>query len=166
MERINLGLWRVAYCTDLTSAKAKPVPLAFMLEARWEDGARWIGLLYRTELTKNELREVDTKTWPELTNVEVYMKQLFLRGCDTDAAALAASHPCYSAVQFQPLEAAIGNIEGNTPRQAAPMLYSYLLGYEDELEPAFGATVIRIPLRRPQEQGFEMDQKFVFRSAA
>src|SRR5262245_25432643 len=60
------ALWRIEYKTDLTRANSVELPVAYMLEARWSDGIRWLGMYFRKRFTEMELRYVNTETWPEM----------------------------------------------------------------------------------------------------
>ena len=53
------ALWRIEFRTDLDLATAPTIPLAYLLEARWENDFRWLGMLFRKRLTLPELDLVD-----------------------------------------------------------------------------------------------------------
>jgi hypothetical protein len=147
------ALWRIEFRTKLTRADSLVIPVAYLLDAQWKQGnMRWLGLLFRKRLTPAELDQVNTATWPELTEIEPFMKRLFedawrmvdRAAADLGAAALAARYSHYSSLLF----ARAG--EGpekliDEPVKAFSQLYSHLLGLREQLAPVVTAPVVRLP---------------------
>jgi hypothetical protein len=151
------ALWRIEFRTKLTRADSLVIPVAYLLDAQWKQGnVRWLGLLFRKRLTPAELDLVNTATWPELTEIEPFMKRLFEdawrmvdgAAADLGAAELAARYSHYSSLLF----ARAG--EGpekliDEPVKAFSQLYSHMLGLREQLVPVATAPVVRLPrLRR------------------
>jgi hypothetical protein len=55
------------FYTDMTRRGGAEIPLGLVLEVVWPAKGRWMGLVGRTEITKNEMRLVHAPSLPELT---------------------------------------------------------------------------------------------------
>lgn len=151
------GLWRIEYQTDLSRSDKHVLPLGYVLEARWSDDVRWLGMLFRRRLSPLELEHVDLETWHELKDLEPFMNGLFENawsqelGAATQAPSLGAGlvasrYPAHSSLQFNSTEAAI-ELGDEDPEDAMPKLYKCLLGLHDALTPTLVAPVLQIPRR-------------------
>ena len=107
MLKHDKALWRVEYRTELTRAAAPVVPLAYVLDAAWANGVRWLGMLFRKRLTTAELDLVALGTWPELRDLEKFMGGLFDEAWSSSSKAeiigsrtLAPKYSMHSALQF------------------------------------------------------------------
>jgi hypothetical protein len=153
------AMWRIEYRTDQTRADSAMLPLAYMLESHWEDGVRWLGMLFRKRLTALELDRVNRATWPELENLEGFMKGLF---DDAWIAAednvhdgeirlgsdlVAVKFPVQSALNFAPTAERYAFGEDESVK-AFPGLYAHLLGFRDALAPTLVSPVVHLPSRR------------------
>lgn len=155
MLKHSLGLWRIEYLTDLTKARSPVVPVGLLLEAHWENGVRWQSLLFRKRLTAIELEVVDLETWPELGNLEPYMKKMFDRAWQSDveggdtpklgSAALAASFTMHGNLQFVTDKVDVP-LDDDTDA-SFKRLYSWHLGLHDTLNPQLVAPVVQLPRR-------------------
>jgi hypothetical protein len=139
---------------------APVIPVGFMLEADWDNGARWLGLLFRRKLTVAELDLVNVETWPELKDLEAFMDRLFneswsAEGEGLGSAQLAMRYPAYSALHFatEPLTVRCGEFNR---AESFQLLYGMLLGYEERLHPVVTAAVLpfgnaKRPVTKPHE---------------
>lgn len=145
MQAATVALWRVEYRTDASRADSLVIPVGFMLDAYWQDEARWLGLSYRERLTVSELDLVNLETWPELDDIEAFADSLFDRawasGLELGSLVLAKSFPAYSALSFnaEPAELDLGTLERS---ESFSNLLNYLQGLEKDLQPAITAPVL------------------------
>jgi hypothetical protein len=151
------ALWRIEFRTKLTQADSLVIPVAYLLDAQWKEGSvRWLGLLFRKRLTPAELDEVNTATWPELTEIEPFMKRLFEEAwrmvddaaTDLGAAGLAARYSHYSSLLFARAGEGPEKIM-DEPVKAFSQLYDHMLGLREKLAPVVKAPVI--PLLRSRK---------------
>jgi hypothetical protein len=165
-------VWRIEFRTDQTRADSAMLPLAYMLESHWEDGVRWLGMLFRKRLSTLELDQVNLRTWPELQNLEGFMKGLFdeawtvaeevvrkgelVLGSDI----VAVKYPVQSALNFTlALDERYVFGEDDAVKSFTG-LYEHLLGFRDALAPRLTASVVRFPTRtssmRPERADLEI----------
>jgi hypothetical protein len=159
----NDAMWRIEFRSDLTRADALSLPLAYVLEAHWDSGDRWLGMLFRKRLTTLELEHVDIATWSEMKNLEAFMKGLFDEAWNTlqikidegeeqatlplGSAIIAAKYPVQSALHFAPTQGKV-IVGDDDPVKSFQTLYAYLLGLRDNLSSALVAPVVQLPARK------------------
>ena len=101
MQPAKSTVSRIEFRTKMTRADAEVITLGYMVESLWED-SRWMGMVFRPELTANEVREVNVETWPEMANPGEFLKNIFDWGWLADdgeaAAVLAAKYGPMSAL--------------------------------------------------------------------
>lgn len=68
---------RLSFMPDMTKVDGQSIPLGVMLEAAWDDEARWLGLIFRTQLTSGEIAGINMVAWPELSDPSEFMTKLF-----------------------------------------------------------------------------------------
>jgi len=171
MTAVREALWRVEFRTDLTQGAAPVIPVGFLLEAHWKGHARWLGLVFRRKLTRLELDSVNVLTWPEMSNLEPFMTNLFgeawgFPGSDSSSAlgseGLAARFSPFNALQFvreeTPVEA--GHFD---PVQSFASLYGKLLGFRARLHPILTAPIV--PLRRKAKEHDDVDVEVLNKAA-
>lgn len=147
MREATQCMWRIEYRTDATQLNSPVIPIGFMLEADWANGARWLGLLFRRKLTVPELDLVNLETWPQLKDLDAFMDALFKESWSAEvtpargSAQVAGRYPSYSALHFasEPLDITFGEFHRNESFQ---YLYGTLLGYEERLRPVVTAPVL------------------------
>jgi hypothetical protein len=159
MQHPNKALWRIEFRTNLTRADAPVFPIGYLLETHWQNQVRWLGLLFRRRLTVPELDIVNTDTWPELKDLEPFMKGLFdeawaasiepaaTEAPDLGSAVVAAKYQLRSALLFSHQEPAL-DLSGYDPVDAFPLLYSRLLGFRAALAPTLIAPVVPLNNRK------------------
>jgi hypothetical protein len=159
MQHPAKALWRIEFRTNLTRADAPIIRVGYLLEAHWQSQVRWLGLLFRRRLTVPELDKVNVATWPELKDLEPFMKGLFEQAWTTSAkasaaaaielgsTALAAKYEQRSALHFAAEKRGpdLQAFDGK-PVDSFPSLYAYLLGLREDLKPTIVAPVV--PLRK------------------
>lgn len=112
MAESTLALYRLVFATDMTSARSPTIALGYMLESALDGGSRFLGLVSRKSLTREELATVNLKTWPQLRDLDGYMEEVFRRAWDHVLQAdaedsrlgsefVAREHPVYSALSFE-----------------------------------------------------------------
>jgi hypothetical protein len=154
------ALWRIEYQTDLTRANSEKLPLAYMLEAHWCDGVRWLGMLFRKRLMPPEIACVDLETWPEMTDLPQFMNRLFDEAWNRDLAAIkaelgvaepplgssyvASKFTAYSSLRFVADEPAV-ELSNEDPEQSFSALYLRLLELHSALTPRVLAEVHPFP---------------------
>ena len=148
MLKYDKALWRVEYRTDLTRAAAPAIPLAYVLDAGWANGVRWLGMLFRKRITTAELDLVALETWPEIRDLEKFMSSLFDEAwsCSSQteiigSRELALKYSMHSALYFAGEESAV-DIAVDDPVQSFPALYAYLLDFRSKLAPIATAAVL------------------------
>jgi hypothetical protein len=147
MAELTVAIYRLRFATDLTSAKAPTIDLGYMLESAL-DGSRFLGLVSRKALTADELRRVDTKTWPQLQELDAYMEELFRQAwdhvceaqaedCHLGSEFVARNRSLYSALSFEllPIEP-FGLRLGGTVDEVHSSLYAKLHELAKQLQPA------------------------------
>jgi hypothetical protein len=155
------GLWRIEYRSDLTRAQGPVLPVAYVLEARWNNSVRWLGMLFRKRLTPVELETVDLKTWPEMNGLEPFMTKLFDqvwtqelslgdKSPELGARKLAVNFSMRSSLQFNEAEEKI-QLNDDDPEKSFTALYTHLLNLHGKLAPTLQpkAPVVQLPLRKP-----------------
>jgi len=172
MLKHDKALWRVEFRTDLTRAKAPIVPVAYLLEAHWENQVRWLGMLFRKRLTVSELDLVDTHTWPEVKDLEKFMTRLFDEAWTNSgpelplgSCVLAPKYPMHSALQFAPQESAVNIDAEDDPVKSFPILYGHLLSFLDELSPIATAPVMPFKPRPAPAPGTRADVELTNKAA-
>jgi hypothetical protein len=151
------ALWRIDYRTDLTRSNGLVLPVGFVLEARWNNNVRWLGMLFRKRLTPKELDLVNVETWPEMKGLEPFMNKVFedawaqeIEIGDGSPAlgsdVIAARFSMQSSLQF------IGDapkieLSETDAEESFTGLYTRLLGLHDNLSPALLAPVVELPRR-------------------
>jgi hypothetical protein len=159
----NDAMWRIEFRTDLTRADALSLPLAYVLEAHWDSGDRWLGMLFRKRLTALELERVDIATWSEMENLEAFMKGLFDEAWNSlqikidqgeeqttlllGSAIIAAKYPMQSALHFAPMQGKV-TVGDDDPLKSFQTLYAYLLGLRPDLATVLAAPVVQWPARK------------------
>ena len=147
------ALWRIEFRTKLTQADSLVIPVAYLLDAQWKEGSvRWLGLLFRKRLTPPELDQVNTATWPELKEIEPFMKRLFEdawrmvddAAADLGAAGLAKRYSHYSSLLFARAGEGPKKLM-DEPVKAFSQLYDHMLGLREQLAPVVTAPVVRMP---------------------
>jgi hypothetical protein len=149
------ALWRIDYRTDLTRSNGLVLPVGFVLEARWSDNVRWLGMLFRKRLTAKELDLVDVETWPEMKGLELFMNEVFNdvwaqeieigKGAPAlGSNVIASRYSMQSSLQF------VGDVpsvqlSGTDAEESFPALYTRLLGLHDNLSPVRVAPVVALP---------------------
>jgi hypothetical protein len=151
------ALWRIDYRADLTRSNSLVIPVGFALEARWSNDVRWLGMLFRKRLSDRELETVNIETWPEMKNLESFMKELFEQTWDLDVAVgdgapalasgvIASKYSARNSLQFVP---DVPEIKlSDDVDQSFTALYAMLLRLHDKLTPSTATPVI--PLPRPR----------------
>jgi hypothetical protein len=149
------GLWRIEYRSDLTRAQGPVLPIGYVLESRWSNNVRWLGMLFRKRLTPIEVDHVDLKTWPEMAGLEPFMTRLFgevweqTLGIDGDvpqlgAPMLAVNYSMRSSLQFVTDKADL-KLSNEDPEKSFANLYTRLLGLHGALTPTLKAPVVQLP---------------------
>lgn len=166
MAESKLAIYRLRFATDLTSAKAPIIDLGYMLESAL-DGSRFLGLVSRKSLTSEELERIDTKTWPQLRDLDAYMEALFRQAwdhvCGADAEdcrlgseIVARERSLYSAMSFELLPAEqLGVRLGGAIDEVHSALFTKLHEFAKQLQPAQPkpqATVTPAPTRMRAEE--------------
>lgn len=148
MQEARTAVSRIEFRTNLMRATAPVIRLGYLVECCWED-ARWMGLVYRTNLTHNELRESNTDTWPELSAPEALLRNLFDAAWDSadgeGGAALQARYGGLSALRVVVEDAAsnfAAGISSEDDAEVDDQLYTRLRRFEQQLEPVCAAEVI------------------------
>ena len=152
--------WRIEYRTDVTQTGSLTIPVAFMVEAAWESGARWLGVLFRPKLTPAESDLVNIETWPELANTVQLMSSLFDDAWKVErqlgSSKIATRYPCYSALTFarEPVEIELDQFD---PKVCFLTLHQTLLNFTDRLEPTITAPILPFnapihPFNRPPQR--------------
>ncbi len=148
MQHARTGLWRVEYRTDMTRSGSPILPLAFLVEADWESGARWLGMLFRRSLTANELKAVDLATWPELEGPEPFLKGMFDEAWSAPAGdgglRLVSKYSSRSAVTLAPEKPSDQLVQLTAAQfpQVFGSLTQYLWNFKTQLQPALKADVV------------------------
>ena len=162
MQHPSKALWRIEFRTNLTRADTPVFPIGYLLETHWQNQVRWLGLLFRRRLTVPELDIVNTDTWPELKDLEPFMKGLFdeawaasiaptaTSAPDLGSAVVAAKYQLRSALQFSREELAL-DLSDHEPVDAFPLLYSQLLSFRTALVPKLMAPVVPLSNRKKTE---------------
>ncbi|QDF38260.1 hypothetical protein FJN17_12155 [Bradyrhizobium symbiodeficiens] len=151
------ALWRIDYRADLTRSNSLVVPVGFVLEARWSNDVRWLGMLFRKRLTDFELAAVNVETWPEMQNLEGFLNKVFddawaaeePLGGDAPAlgsSAIALNYSAQSSLQFLADDPAV-KLDNDDAEQSFADLYKRLLSLHDRLTPAALAPVVELPKR-------------------
>jgi hypothetical protein len=158
MDEAKIALYRLNFCADLTAVQAPTIALGYMLETA-VDGARFLGLASRVNLTPLERDRVNFETWPEMENLDEYMGSLFEQAWGfVDAASnhgqalgsntLALSFSSMSALHFasQPVSEELRSMltTGEEDDWQAK-LYNQVLSYRLLLAPTLKAEVIHFP---------------------
>lgn len=177
MLRHNSGLWRIEFRSDLTRSAAETFRVGFMLEAHWDNGDRWLGMLFRKRLTAVELDHVDVGTWPELEQLETYMTGLFDEAWSAvseitpegdvprlGSGILAKKFPVQSALHFASETSAV-DLDTADPEKSFKDLYVRILGLRSELTPLLTAPVVPFPARLPARVPQRPDVEHVARAA-
>jgi hypothetical protein len=149
------ALWRIEYQTNLTRAHDPVLPLAYMLEAYWNNGVRWLGMLFRKRLTPLEIDRVDMETWPEMKELPLFMNGLFERAWNSDVASnrplpllgsnsVATNFSGRSSLHFAGDEPSI-TLSNDDPEQSFADLYTRLLRLHSALSPRLVAEVHPLP---------------------
>jgi len=154
------ALWRIEYRSDLTRAKAPVIPVGFVLEARWSDDVRWLGMLFRKRLTPVELDTINIETWPEMQALEPFMNRLFDEVWDQDIDSdltevpmlgsdlIAKSYGMHSSLHFA-CDLPGVTLNNENPEDSFSVLYGKLLGLHVNLTPVMTAAVVPLPQRFP-----------------
>lgn len=153
--------WRIEFCTDLTRGEAAVIPLGFLVEAAWPKRARWLGLIFRRQLTRVELDHVNLATWRELEEPEPFMRGLFQQAWDaghTGTVDLASRYPAFSALRFGEENATEIELSAE-PRDGQVGAYAHLVSLADQLAPVLTAPVIQLPARKPLVPDVEFDTR-------
>jgi hypothetical protein len=171
MLKHDKALWRVEFRTNLTRSDAPIVPVAYLLEAHWENHVRWLGMLFRKRLTVSELDLVDTETWPEMGGLEKFMSSLFDEAWTNSgpelplgSSKLAPKYSIHSALQFAP-EGSNVSIDAEDPVQSFPALYAYLLDFREKLSPVATAPVVPFKPRQLAAAGTRADVELTNKAA-
>lgn len=147
MAESRLAIYRLSFATDLTSAKAPVINLGYMLESAI-DGSRFLGLVSRKTLNDQELGLVDTKTWPQLRELDSYLDELFrnawnhvceskVEDCKLGGEFVAQAHSLYSALAFEALPIdQFGLRLGGAVDEVHSRLYAKLHELAKQLQPA------------------------------
>jgi hypothetical protein len=147
MEDAKINLWRIEFDTDLTMAGSLIIPLGFLLEARWPQRARAQGMVFRRRIMPLELDRVNLSTWPELGEVEKFMKTLFAQAWDNGTENVAGGFTARSALHFSRQSTAI-ELGAFDRVHSAPRVLEQLLAMSDQLAPNIAAPVVKLPSRK------------------
>ena len=152
----NSAVWRIEFRTDATRADAPVIPLGVLRESCVADDGRFLGLIFRPELTPLECDEINFETWPELgeERLESFMNELFEKAwehsCEAADGALGADR---IAKQYSP-HSALAFVADAAPEYKAAnwqrlqlQLHKSLFDYEDWLAPTLIAPVVSMPSR-------------------
>jgi hypothetical protein len=143
-------LWRIEFDTDLTHAGAPILPLGLMIEAAWPSRARGLGMLFRRRLNPLELDRVNGQTWPELGDMETFMRSLFDEAwkAEDGGREVALRFPARSSLHFSEVECEV-DLGAFDRVHSVPRMLECLLQYgETWLVPAIKAPVVKLPERR------------------
>lgn len=162
------GLWRIEYRSDLTRAQGPVLPVGYVLEARWNNDVRWLGMLFRKRLMPIELEHVDLKTWPEMQGLEPFMTRLFDEVWEQElgsdgaspqmgAPIIATNYSMRSSLQFNTADARL-DLSNEDPEKSFAALYTHLLGLHAALTPMLKAPVVQLP-RRPKSAPAEAAER-------
>ena len=172
MQLARTAVWRVEFRTDMTRSGAPIIPLAFMVEADWKRGTRWLGMLYRRALTPNELKAVNLGTWPELNELDVLVPSMFdlawAAAPGEGGLSLLLSYGSRSALHFAEQKATqdlLNLTVGDTPA-VFDRLKEHLLTFEEHLQPALRASVFELGRKRRRPPPSEFEFQELARSAA
>jgi hypothetical protein len=149
------ALWRIEYRTDLTRTQGPVLPVGFVLEARWSNDVRWLGMLFRKRLMPIELDHVDLKTWPEMAKLEPFMNEMFEETWDRDtplgdgepplgSALTASQYGIHGSLQFVSDVAAI-DLSNDDPETSMVPLYAHLIGLHGRLAQTLVAPIVPLP---------------------
>jgi hypothetical protein len=157
----STAMWRIEYQTNLTRARDPVLPLGYMLEGHWGDGARWLGLLFRKRLTPLESDRVDFATWPEMKDLPLFMNRLFERAWNSDVAgdaprpllgsnSIAANFTGRGSLYFAADDPAV-TLSNEDLEQSFTDLYARLLQLHGALSPRLIADVLPLPQPRQSQ---------------
>jgi hypothetical protein len=152
------ALWRIEYQIDLARVDSPVIPIAYMLEAHWCSGVRWLGMLFRKRLMPLEIERVDLETWPEMKDVAQFMNRLFDRAWTCELSAeqvppqlgssyVALNYANHSSLRFVTDEPRV-DLDNEDPERSFTDLYKQLLGFHEVLSPRLVAEVH--PFRQPK----------------
>lgn len=148
-------VWRFEYRTDLTRAGSPIIPLAYMVEADWKAGGRWLGMLLRLQLTANELAVADLETWPELGATEPFLKSAFEEAWSAppgqSGVSLQGKYSPRSALQLLPQKSAVELIALTDQGACAHTfggLTEHIWTFKQWLQPALKAEVLDLKGKR------------------
>lgn len=162
MTEYITSFWSIDFRTDATRTDAPVIKLGVLSEAVWGNGSRWLGMAFRRRITPIELDAVNLRTWPELSNLDVFMKGAFDQAWEAGGAVsstatelgsdrLAARYPVRSALHFRRMAVELRLPDGD---EGFETMYSQLNDHKALLAPTLTAPVIQIaprPLRTPAE---------------
>lgn len=151
------ALWRIEYRTDLMRTHEPVLPVGFVLEARWSNDVRWLGMLFRRQLTPIELDRVDLRTWPEMAKLEPFMADMFEQTWKQEPALndgppplgsnlMALNYAMHGSLQFVSDHVST-DLDNDEPAASMVPLYADLIGLRARLAPTLIAPVVNIPRR-------------------
>lgn len=148
-------LWRIEFRTDASKADALAIPLGYMRESFLAESGRFLGLIFRTQLSPLELDKINLHTWPEMRDLEPFMDGLFDRSRETCVKSLAGDFGTpsvargfsgQSALVFEALN--VDEIKATTRGHLVNHLMTSLQAWEEYLVPVLKAPVVAIKKSR------------------
>jgi len=166
------ALWRIDYQGDLTKAKADTLPLGFVLEARWSSEVCWLGMLFRRRLSPLEMDYVNLETWPEMRDLESFMKGLFDRVWSTNTGdplklgsdEIASEYSVQSSLHFAADKASV-TLSDVDPEKSFEELYRRLIGLHSRLLPVVKAPVVQLAPKQKVAPAARADVEQFLRAA-
>jgi hypothetical protein len=163
----QIYLSSIRFYTDMTRRTGPTIPLAKILEVVWPAKGRWLGLVGRTQITREEMRLVNPPSLPELTKPWAFVLSAFEHSWGQPAGKscyVLSKQFSYSLNVSYPGSHSLSSLTKLTADAKWPEIVSILMKELEvlgrDLEPTVTDNVVPLPahIRTVQRSDDEFEQ--------